>query len=398
MSFKTHPVVAKALASNIPEHLILIHGKLYDPASIDHPGGNAWLMTCKGVDATALFESSHINIHAARAMLERLSPVAVFATPDNAPLTDYTRYACLREIVYKKFPTRSMRRAGRATRLAYALCVLTVASSHIYLLRTIPFSFQWIVCCFLSAVVNTVWGGMGHNFVHQLDSRAIALDWNGLSSYEWMLEHVISHHPSPNTHKDHDSISMLPLVDWTTRGAAVNRARILLRLFLFAVVLFVGEISVAIQGNFGHRCRWKVPDGVPLWMKLAPYVFVLRCASVILFHGSVPGVMTLFVSLSIASVYFSYLAHLNHAVGSGYARDFVEQQLNNTVDMKPARPFTLGLDKQTIHHLFPTLDHSRIDCSLRTAIACEIDAKESFQKHSIRHLSNIMYCRVVKLY
>lgn len=352
---EAHPVVRRAMqGSAVPAGLIAIDGKTYDPAAIPHPGGDAWLEVCKGTDATRIFELSHLNIEKARGLLEKIPHVGKVAAAE----TDRSTYAPLRREMLARFPTRESRAATPAALLRFELCGYAVLAAHALLLRAEPWTGAWAAWCVGSALLNTAWGGMGHNFLHRLDWRAVALDWNGLSAYEWLLEHVLSHHPQPNTPADHDSISMLPFVDWlrpNRRGA----------LLVFLGIAAIGEIVVAAQGNLGHRCRWRAPAAMPLWLRLAPVLFVARLATYFLAHGAA-GLATALLTMSIASAYFSILAHLNHAVGGADTADLAHQQLRNTADLPDLGAATLGLDRQTLHHLFPVLDHSRLDSAART--------------------------------
>jgi len=100
-------------------------------------------------------------------------------------------------------------------------------------------------------------------------------------------------------------------------------------------------------------------------------------------QGALCGVATLLLCMALASYAFSALAHLNHAApgpgeawagaeaadapessdARGAVVDFVDQQLRNTADITAnpwTRPWLLYLDRQTLHHLFPAVDHSRL--------------------------------------
>ena len=81
----------------------------------------------------------------------------------------------------------------------------------------------------------------------------------------------------------------------------------------------------------------------------------------------------LILTWTLGGYYFAFLAHLNHA--NPYPddrpqppgrRSFLEHQLKHTIDVssRPFGPLTplalLYLDRQTVHHLFPSIDHSRL--------------------------------------
>ena len=390
--YKLHPIVRTTVHDVVPDDMICIHGKYYAAKDIDHPGGKAFIAASRGTDATLLFESSHLNIDAAKMLLERL-PIR-----GNGPKnpTNFDSYARLRKTAFTRYPSRQSRAATRETLQKFNIWFFLTVTSYAMLLYTEPFTVLWILCCVASAVTSTVLGGMGHNFLHRLDIRAAALDWNGLSSFEWLLEHIVSHHPHPNTTKDHDSISMLPFVRWLPSESNKATWEKILNDMLLLLIFFVGEIAVAIQGNLGHRCRWNLPHEMPRWMAFAPWLFVFRLVGILVTHG-LYGIVTILFSLSIASFYFSFLAHLNHCVGAAQeTNDFVQQQLCNTIDLPSFGPYDLGLDRQTLHHLFPTLDHSRIDKFFRDSICLEFNktSKKYFEAPQIRELTRTMFHRV----
>jgi hypothetical protein len=241
--------------------------------------------------------------------------------------------------------------------------------------------------------MNAIIGGIGHNYLHRLDPRSLALDWNGLSTFEWLLEHVVSHHPFPNSPHDHDSISMLPFVSWLRPG--------LVNCMIFPV-FFVGEVVVALHGCFGHRCRWHATDyDLPRWIKLSPWMFVCRCILHVCMNGWYFGVLGLMISMLFSSFYFSFLAHLNHAPVSEPTDDFLHHQLNSTVDLKVFNTDVyLGLDRQTLHHLFPSMHHShlnkRVRHLLKTAIVTSscTSTGVALEQHSILHLCRHMFQRL----
>lgn len=188
------------------------------------------------------------------------------------------------------------------------------------------------------------------------------LDWNGLSSFEWLFEHVHSHHMHVNTLHDHDAISMRPFLHWLRAdGPGLLGAR------GKHLVYAVGELAVAAQGTLGHRFRWlPLRDGrFPWHLRLAPFAFVLRVLSHLLVQGVWVGGVSLLLSLAFASYYFGYLAHLSHAAPDAKPvdGDFVAQQTCNTADVdvpSAGRHLALHLDRQVGHHLFPAVDHSRL--------------------------------------
>lgn len=109
----------------------------------------------------------------------------------------------------------------------------------------------WVALGLLSAIANTLLGAYGHNGVHRVHPHALGLDWNGLSSFEWLSEHVISYHPFVNTERDHDALSMEPILAWLPRRPGVcGRAQ---TSWMRHVVYTFSELLVALQGTCVQR-------------------------------------------------------------------------------------------------------------------------------------------------
>jgi fatty acid desaturase len=380
-----HPVLRAALGrvcAPVPEGRVLIHGRLYDLRHFDHPGGRVWTHMCDGCDATALFETHHLDAAAAWRVLRALP-----SRP--APSTalwryDFVRYAKLRDAALHALPRRCDRGPTGAVRWATAGSAVGALLGHMWLLRCAggQGTIAYATACVASAGLNTLAGGYGHNALHGLRPASVLLDWNGLSCLEWLHEHVHSHHMYVNTRRDHDAIAMEPFLNWIP-GA---RRGSLLGPWGKHALYAIGEIVVATHGTFGHRLRWRAlaDPAYPWWIRLAPLLFLARAASHVAVEGALRGAATLLLCMALASYAFSALAHLNHAGPGALARDdpegeaadgpeslgsrgavvdFVDQQLGNTADIQAhtwTRPLLLFLDRQTLHHLFPAIDHSRL--------------------------------------
>jgi hypothetical protein len=356
-----NPTCARALkgtAQPCPKDCVIIHNVIYNIGEFAHPGGRVFLKLSDSIDITALFESSHVNGSLARNVLSTL-PIVGNVAPKGAQY-DYSKYEQLRQWLFCFMPTR-------ASRSAYSRVPLAVWSVACIVLHCTVLSIQflsplWLLMCAISALCNTVMGGFGHNGVHRLHPSAVALDWNGLSCFEWLSEHVVSHHPFVNTEHDHDAISLEPLLTWLPgRDAIFGCAQISPVRHL---TYLLSEMIVALQGMFVHGSRWKaVRYEAPMWMVCAPLLFILRIASHILVQDPFVAFASLFVTMSMAGYGFATLAHWSHdIVSESIGGCFVKQQLANTRDIEPlglTNEWSLFLDRQRAHHLFPTVDHSR---------------------------------------
>ena len=130
-------------------------------------------------------------------------------------------------------------------------------------------------------------------------------------------------------------------------------------------------------------------------MRLSPYLYLIRLMSHVVSQGLCFGVCTCLLTTSVASFYFSYLAHLNHAPYAEDTQDYLVHQIRNTNDIDGGAYgdiFLLGLDRQTLHHLFPTIDHSQLYRLRDKMKICY--KKEPFEKKSISSLNRVLLCRL----
>lgn len=418
----SHPMVRRAMGDPpFPDGTVGVHGQLYDVSRFSHPGGDAFLALTEGRDATALFEAHHgARSGAAKRALDALPKAGSYA-PERE--RDFAPYAALRERVAPllRLPV------PLSTRVARAGWVGAMLAAHAWLCLAVPFGAAWWAMIVVAAASNTVCGGVGHNALHRLEPEAVLLDWNGLSCFEWLLEHVASHHMETNSDRDHDVISMEPFLFWSAerpekkgllRGTEAGMHA------LFAI----SEVAVAAAGNFGHRVRWAALwDGrFPAWMRAAPLLYPARVASLVACQGAAAGGAAALLSTMAAGYVFSLLAHLNHGgaeyaptaptaqtaqtpptastaqtaqtaqtaptaprqggVGKGrdaelpMAEDFLLRQLRSTRDFPPllhgADSLSLGLDRQTLHHLFPAADHALLTPLLRAEVKAAVGERE----------------------
>ena len=370
MRFGGLPLVQQALtevAAEMPASLIGIRGVLYDPRDFDHPGGAAFIDIALGTDATALFETHHLRMHSAEAALRALPRQGTYATPEAY---DFRLYHALRKRVSACL--RGERRAPLRSRLLRGAAVAWAALAHLSLLsQDTPCSIGWWIACAAAAVGNTLCGACGHNALHRMEPLAIMLDWNGLSCYEWLHEHVHSHHMFVNTAHDHDSISMEPFVQWIPA-----RAPCLLGARGKHIIYAIAELAVALQGHLVHRARWRALGraALPLWMRLAPFVFLLRLATHLWAQGIALGVGTFACTMMLAGYVFAFLAHLSHPYSGDGRPDFARHQLRNTHDLRHSwlgGIALLYLDRQMLHHLFPALDHALLTDDVKRAVLGE---------------------------
>ena len=342
----------------------------------------------------ALFERMHLDAEAAGRRCAR-SPAAgrTRRRRSGATTTPSGAYRAVRERVRARCcPRARAPTRGAERRAALWACAAACANAWVLLLpcpwfasspssAPSPPSLLLLLACAAAGLCNAVLGGFGHSFLHRPDDpRALLLDWNGLSAFEWMLEHVVSHHPArtPRTTTDLDgavrgllrrrrATSRCTPCSWWASWSSRRRVR-------RAPLPVEGADATAGAG----------------WVRLASLVFPARAAAHVAAQGRAAGALTR--RRRARSARALALAHLSHApprrAEEGDGGDFLSHQLSCTRDVRAPRAVArllpaplvgdllLGLDRQTLHHLFPSVDHSRLDAALREVVRAQVRSEE----------------------
>jgi len=345
------------LNQHIPSNAVGIHGKLYDISNLDHPGGHVFTYISLGTDATSLFETHHLDINKANSKLKELPILGNYVEYNKY---DYSTYTAFKKIYFKKFPTKKSREMDTFQSFKLYVIIVLTFYTHLKVIFS-PQNYTIIPLCIFSAYLNAICGGYGHNALHRIHPVSVLLDWNGLSCYEWLLEHVQSHHMHVNTELDNDSISMEPFLFWLPKR---KTKKYKFAYLIKHIIFIISELVVAFNGTFIHRARWSIvcDNNFPLWMRIAPLLFIIRIISHIILSGII-GACTFIFTFCVSSYLFSYLAHLNHTYENDSRPNFLTHQVKNTKNIKSfvKNEFILFLDRQREHHLFPMIDQTLLE-------------------------------------
>ena len=384
-----------------PSKLWQIEGKYYDlePFLEKHPGGRRFLEQTRGIDCTALFNSTHLHDKIPRATMRKFY---VGDVPDYQPAHDWDGegfYPTLKKRVREHFAADAKKRGlkGRQLRISHhgtrefylrfaAIYLLFIALS----VGAIGFGQWW--CALAWGPVAFAIGGYGHEAMHAgvfktvRANRALALmtlDLMGVSSFVFTAMHVPLHHIYTNeVDVDPDIEVHFPLVrEFETQPRMLfHRGQHLYAWVLYFItfpVLWVADIVAAASGWwFGpygkmQRPRWREAlsftafklISASLWYVL-PY-FLLPWTTALTMQLLMIGGAGLMVqgtfALSHQNALAMDLAHDHRAP----TRDWGIEQMRTTVDFQHGwwLPVTFfgGLGYQIEHHLFPTISYSRLD-------------------------------------
>ncbi|KAK7080234.1 hypothetical protein SK128_017051, partial [Halocaridina rubra] len=341
-----------------------IHNKLYDLTDFinRHPGGRTWLECTKGTDITEAFESAHISLAA-----EKILPkyfVKDIHTPRNSPYTFHedgfyrTLKRKVRPILEKtgRGPSLGMIIIQDGLLLAFLSLLITGSLSDSYA-RVILAGFFLSMTCMCA-----------HNFFHQRDNfRMYYFDLTLMSSFDWRISHSLSHHLFTNTRYDFE-ISMLepyweflpdPKKTLTKRyGSYFYELLLLPHIFYLEIIkkiiliwkkkIFIRPENILPLVELVVMCLLapSIGDGIRLW-------FVMHSASStwFLFIG-------IFVAHHHPEIYHEGDKFRTNPDWGLCQMDAVRDRNEITGNLFLVST-TFG--DHTLHHLLPTVDHSKLD-------------------------------------
>ncbi len=377
-----------------------IHGCYYDlePFLTEHPGGRRFLEQVRGMDCTAVFESTHLHDKMPKAMLKRFY---VGEVPGYAPAYTFEQdgfYLTLKRRVQAHFLADA-----KARGIPLAEARLAHHGTPAFIGRLAGFWAIWLALT-LGALVGGYWwcalpwgafafalGGYGHEAMHAgvfksaRANRALALltlDMQGLSSFVFTAMHVPLHHVHTNVQGlDPDIEVHFPLVRERPEQPLYffHRLQPIYAWILYLItlpVLWVNDIvAISIGWWFGPYGKMRRPyfEETVLFALSKVFSFSVFYALPFLLHPW-PQALTI-VALMLGGAGLAVqgtfaLSHQNELAMNLAGRkttqpgDWGALQVETTVDFQHGHwlPTTLlgGLGYQMEHHLFPTLSYSRL--------------------------------------
>lgn len=344
--------------------LWMVHGKWYDLRDYvhKHPGGPDWLKLTKGQDITEAFEVHHINTPKVEAVLSTMY------VKDAAP--EYVgRYAwddkgffrTLKRRVRGIYGTRSDGRPDTGpTTYFLALCCFAIVVHF----ATFAAMLKWP--CVLTAIIAGFtlqpFHGIGHNALHMKDNMWMyAYDFCGWKHHKHRVSHALSHHLNPNTGLD---LEFPEPYSYVATSNADQNSR-----------------WVVLLGPWG---MWSGPlrDIFGLWIDLAKgsepwrmeYLFnMVQLVVLMAVTGPLTGLLCFCVIHLTCGFCIETAGFALHrsifcwSMGDPNAKyDYGEHCLATTADHDIDMPLFASLylfqilNNHGVHHLFPTVDKSRI--------------------------------------
>lgn len=344
--------------------LWMVHGKWYDLSGFveRHPGGPDWLRLTQGQDVTEAYEAHHLNAPKVDAILKTMYVRdASESYVGRYPWDKAGFYPTLQDRVRKVFGTRPDGRPDTGpTREFLVLCSFAIVVHFAAFAATLCWP-HWLMAVMLGFTLQT-FHGIGHNFLHVADNPWMyCYDFCGWKHHKHRVSHGLSHHLHPNTALD---------LEFPEPGSFTSTATSHLN---SRWVVLVGPLSM-----------WSGPlrDILSLWRGLAAGTepwrpeYLINMAQLVLLAvaaGPLRGaalfcVMHFTCGFCIETAGFAlHRSIFCWSYGDENAKyDFGEHCLAATADHDIDMPLFGSLylfqilNNHGIHHLFPTIDKSRI--------------------------------------
>jgi fatty acid desaturase len=338
----------------LDHNLWYIHGNAYDLKDYvpKHPGGQLAILSARGRDCTALFESYHPWNDNNRKVIAAYGP----KPPPCDPV-----YEDMKLRLRKLYPKGCKETKVRPT----TVCVLL-------LLQSLLFYLFFVVRTYLSSLMAGVLVALfstrlSHEALHmQMSHKPWVNRLLGAIGYSpvapsmcWYYRHVISHHPHTNEDDDVDVVAL----DWLDAlPPKFNWLKMIGLPFAFASAPFAVGLGTLIEmfafGSLsGHHVSMWVGQLIPetiAWFVLHGF-----------FGPPLLCYLFMFISSGTIFVIFSQIAHAVVYPDSGPQASWAVKQMRTSINFAPRSTFwyhmAFGLTTQIDHHLFPGVGEHCLD-------------------------------------
>jgi len=385
-----------------------VHGKWIDTKGWNHPGGTYALSYGLGRDATTLFEMHHpfVKRGKLKAILKKLEisdpkrimkleeacaaedvdGAAVFNWPGGIDKMSAYRTDLVREV--GGYFEAEAKRQGITVREAIKAPLGWWIERVVYLVLAVAIYVFWTLPTgsYLSvfAVVPFFWmatASMMHEGSHFALSSKPWVNTFGTHcapwlapSWAWIIQHVVGHHAHTNiVSRDPDlyhapqNWRYHPDIEWSP--AHSNQT------MFFWLIWGVATMSTSLRNELYGEGRYnKVVSFLPRPSGGWEYATSLRFSAMfavlfVLPHFTMPAhgaailiPLMIWTGLSFTFMFFSQVSHLDHeSIGVHIRDDFFKHQTETAqdyaVDSRFWNIYSIGLNCQVAHHLFPTIGY-----------------------------------------
>ncbi|KAF7998118.1 hypothetical protein HCN44_009516 [Aphidius gifuensis] len=348
------------------ENLWRINNRLYnlDEFINNHPGGAQWISLTKGTDITELFETHHLS-NKAENMLPKFY-VRDAKTPRSIPMTfnENGFYKTFKKRSYEALKNINYHYPSFKTNLiADTVMIMTI------LFCLVSAATQSMITSTIAGVLMTWTTIIGHNYLHMRDNyRMYYLDISLMSSRDWRITHVMSHHMYPNTIWDIEMYGYEPLFQYLPRKKSIIRY---LGIFYSPIFWFLSFYLVGIKRYISvFFVNKKIEFG-----DLVPFIIpIIMC----FYSQNIQTAFKIWITIiGISSFVFMFIgfnaAHHHPKIfhDGDICRDDLDWGLleldavrdRNVIDDYYFLVVT-NFGSHGLHHLLPTIDHAYLPLCL----------------------------------
>ncbi|CAG9773970.1 unnamed protein product [Ceutorhynchus assimilis] len=348
------------------EGLWRIHDNLYDLNGFIeiHPGGRDWIELTKGTDITEAFEVHHLTDNA-----ETLLPkffIKKATSPRSFPFTFHEKdfYKTLKRRIIGKLETLPKHLAIKSHIMTDALFASYVG---LFLLAVYFKSFVLGIGAGLCLGLVTV---AAHNYFHQKDNfRRFYFDFSLMSSKEWRISHVLSHHMYTNTISDMEIAAVEPFLQYLPgeKNLLVRYGSWLYSPAIYAFLFFGFFVKTLLQNYLKSKVTaWPtlLPFTIPVLAWLLTGQPVMFCFGMFLWIVIMGSIHFGIVGLN-AAHHHPDIFHDGDATRPKSEMDWGLFQLDAVMDRKDITGshflVLTNFGDHALHHLFPTIDHGYLE-------------------------------------
>ncbi|KAL0119489.1 hypothetical protein PUN28_007765 [Cardiocondyla obscurior] len=347
------------------EGLWRIENKLYDLETFAkmHPGGSEWIRLTKGTDITELFESHHITDKAKRLLPKFYEREAT--SPRSVPLTFLPDgfYHTFKKRAIEALKNVDFHKPSITTNvITDSLAIMTFALSFA---AALTHSYTIAVLASVFLTYTTV---AAHNFFHMRDNfRMYYFDLSMMSSKNWRITHVMSHHMYTNTMWDYEIYVVEPFLQWMPRKDKSYLAGMISKIIspIVWMLLFVYEGFKRYYSVFKKYGVFEFRDFVPLLLPLS----MCFAAPKVLVAFKLWLIMLLISSALFGLIGFNAAHHHPDIFHDGdiYRNDLdwglleVDAVRDREVIDDSILLALTHFGSHTLHHLLPTVDHHYLE-------------------------------------
>lgn len=242
-----------------------------------HPGGPEWIELTKGTDITELFESHHLTDKAPRVLSKYYIRDAV--TPRSIPLTfEPNGFYC----TFKKRALEALKDVDFHNSSVKSNVIADFLVTTSIVLSLLSVSMQSYLVLIAAGIFHTWTTIIAHNFFHMRDNfRMYYFDLSAMSSKDWRITHIMSHHSYPNTMWDYEIYVTEPLLPWLPNKKKSVFGAFLSQIFspLVWASVFIGQLIKRYYSVIFEYKSFEFRDTLPFLFPIsmcftAPSIYV----------------------------------------------------------------------------------------------------------------------------